>query len=121
MGDLSERNAVDVLEEFLLDIMERIPPDLETETKALQNEIQILETQLARVKRQNQAVSASLERLAEIVDYFKRIAYSLGDTSMRATVIRPLINKFRELAAKGELNVGFTDAEWADGLGEKDS
>jgi 3-methyladenine DNA glycosylase/8-oxoguanine DNA glycosylase len=114
-------DPIDVIADFLLDIMERLPSDLEMEARAFQNEIHVLETHLVRIKRQNQAVAASLERLTEIKDYFKDIAANLGDTSMLATVIRPLCYKLRELSAQGKLDIGFTDEEWSNGFREKDS
>jgi hypothetical protein len=120
--ELCELQALDVLENFLLDIMERLPSDLAMQTRELQQEIETLDVYLARVKRQNQAVAASLARIDNIVGYFRKIAFQLGDTSMLSTVIRPLVHKMRELEAQGKLEVGFTDEEWSDGVnGRKDS
>jgi len=117
----SDTEIFEALEEFLLGIMERLPTDLEEQTKALQQEIEMLKTQIARAKRQTQSVLASFERIDQIVGYFVTIAHALGDSSMLATVIRPLVHKMRELADKGELNVGFTDEEWTRDIGSKDS
>jgi hypothetical protein len=118
MGKENEADVVVVnaLAGFLLDIMERLPADLEIQTNTLRQAVEMFDTHLARAKRQHKAEGATLDRLSEIVDYFKKAAYGFGDTAMLSTVLRPLLHKMKELAAEGLLDVGFSDEEWSNGI-----
>lgn len=103
---MDEINECAIVQDFLLDVMDRVPDELIEGVRAAQRTTLNLESQLAHALTMNKRAAASLERLAQELSYLKIAVGHLSDTAIKLTIARPLVRKLRSQLEKQDEQEG---------------
>lgn len=106
-----QQEALDVIQEFLLETMEALPEQVADVTRQLQSAVVSAEHHAANVESKLNAAMAALRRHEQALQYVKQVVMSLSDTATMASILPPLIKRFRQLVESGDLELGFDEVD----------
>lgn len=88
---------LDVMQDFLLDVIEQVPDEMTGLIRTMQNTLVALRHELETLERLEQRTGNVRRRLAQQMEYLQLTILSLADSVTKASVVEPLAKRLRQM------------------------